>query len=273
MDQLRKLGEWIIRRKYLSLVILTLLIAGTVAARNFLQSSRGQLSPPLQRGVIVDAVYGIGTVTANRRYSLNPLIGKTIGRSYVKEGDHVKRTRPLVATDDGNIFYAPFDGVVNFFPYHPGENTYPTTPMLIFTDMSDRYVVVSIEQQSALHVRVGQTAKLSFDSLRQASFEGRVAAVYSYASNFLARIDSVRLPDSVLPDMTCDVAIVLDVHKDALIIPVAAFESGRVWVKRGKALPRATPVKLGVIDGTNAEIVEGDVKPGDQVLIRDQVSP
>ena len=33
------------------------------------------------------------------------------------------------------------------------------------------------------------------------------------------------------------------------------------------------PFKLGVIDGTSAEIVEGDLQPGDRVMVRDQVGP
>ena len=143
--------------------------------------------------------------------------------------------------------------------------------MIVFTDMADRYIVVSMEQQGALRVQIGQDAKLSFDSQRQATYDGKVNAVYSYANNFLARIDSVSLPDSVLPDMTCDVAIVIAVHQNVLIIPVVAFDNGRVWVKRAHGLPNATPVKLGVIDGTTAEVVSGDLQVGDRLMIRKQV--
>jgi len=271
MDHLRAIGEWIIRRKYLSLFIAILLIAGGVAARIIIHDSEGQLSDPIQRGTIIDAVYGIGTVTATRRLSFNPLTGSSVRHSFVREGDQVKKGKPLVETDDGNRHLAPFDGIVNYFPYRNGENAYLTTPMIVFTDMTDRYIVVTMEQQGALRVKVGQDAKLSFDSLRQKTYDGKVNAVYSYASNFLARIDSVNLPDSVMPDMTCDVAIVIGVHDNALLIPVAAFDNGQVWVKRGNGLPHSVPVKLGVIDGTTAEVVSGDLQPGDRVMIRQQV--
>ena len=50
-----------------------------------------------------------------------------------------------------------------------------------------------------------------------------------------------------------------------------AFDNGRVWVKRGHGIPHPVPVKLGVIDGTMAEVVDGDLQPGDRVMIRDQV--
>ena len=66
---------------------------------------------------------------------------------------------------------------------------------------------------------MGQDGEAELRFLRQQTFEGKVAAVYSYSNNFLARIDSVNLPDSILPDMTCDVAIVIAVHENALLIP------------------------------------------------------
>lgn len=273
MDHLRAIGEWIAHRKILSFSIAILIVSSIVLTRYFLHVSSGKMSEPLQRGTIIDAVYGIGTVTAYRRLSFNPLVGNTLRKIYVREGDKVKKGNPLAKTDDGNTIMAPFDGVANYVPYRQGENGYATTPMLIFTDMSDRYVVVSMEQQGALRVKVGQDVKLSFDSLREKTYDGKVAAVYSYASNFLARIDSVNLPDSILPDMTCDVAIVIGTHTDALLIPIAAFDKGKVWVKRGQGLPRAVPVKLGVNDGVHAEVLDGDIKPGDRVMIRTQVGP
>ncbi len=273
LDHIRAVIEWISSRRVLS-TFMALLLVGVLLGIHFVMGvTSGQLSDPVQRGKIIDAVYGIGTVTANRRLSFNPLTANTVRRSFVKEGDLVKKGKPLIETDDGSIHVAPFDGVVNYFPYRAGENTYTTVPMIILTDMSDRYIVVSMEQQGALRVKVGQTARLSFDSLRQTTFEGKVSAVYSYNSNFLARIDSVNLPDSVLPDMTCDVAIVIGVHENALLIPIVAFDNGRVWVKRGRRLPHAVPVKLGVIDSSMAEVVDGDLQTGDQVAIRKQVNP
>jgi multidrug efflux pump subunit AcrA (membrane-fusion protein) len=271
MDHLRAVGEWIARRKFLSSFIAFVLVGGAIAVRIYFHASAGRLSDPIARGAIVDAVYGIGTVTAYNRLSFNPLVGDTLGHNFVREGDKVKKGKPLVVTMNGNLLKAPFDGVVNFLPYRAGENAYSTSPMMVFTDMADRYIVVSMEQQGALRVAVGQTARLSFDSLRLKTFTGKVAAVYSYSNNFIARIDAVSLPDAVLPDMTCDVAIVIETRQNALLIPVVAFDNGRVWIKRDNSLPRAVPVKLGIIDSTTAEVVEGDLQAGDRVMIRDQV--
>lgn len=272
MNQFRAVVEWITKRKYLSLFLFILLVASIITGRIFVGRNSGKISEPLHRGDIVEAVYGIGTVTAYKRFSLNPLVGGTVQKIFIAEGDQVRKGAPLLQVEGGTIYRAPFDGIVNFFPYRTGENTYSTTPLLVLTNMTDRYIVVSMEQQGALLVKIGQKAKISFDSLRQSTFEGKVSAVYSYAGNFMARIDGIHLPESILPEMTCDVAIVIDVHKNALLIPVAAFENGQVWLKRGKSIPHQIPVKIGITDGVWAEVLEGDLKPGDRLMIRKQVS-
>jgi hypothetical protein len=144
--------------------------------------------------------------------------------------------------------------------------------MIIITDMSESYILVTMEQQGALRVKVGQKALISFDSMRHVSFEGKVSAVYSYSSNFLARIDAVNLPESILPDMTCDVAIEIIEKSNALLIPVVAFENGHVWVKQKRSIPKKISVKLGVSDGTWAEVLSGELHVLDQVMIKTKAS-
>lgn len=273
MDRFRIVVEWLGRHKIFSGIALLIAMVVSVALRHASQVSNGTLSAPLHRGEITDAVYGIGTVTPYHRMSYNPLVGSTLEKIFVAEGDLVAKGTPLLRAMEGITLRAPFDGTVNFLPYKVGENVYSSAPMMILTDMTHLYVVVSMEQQGALRVKPGQAAKISFDSIRDRTFEGKVSAVYSYSSNFLARIDGVNFPASILPDMTCDVAIVIGVHKSALLIPLAAFEDGRVFVKRGRALPRAVAVTVGVTDGTWAEVSSGDLESGDRVLIRKQVPP
>ena len=56
-----------------------------------------------------------------------------------------------------------------------------------------------------------------------------------------------------------------------MLVPVSAVEQGKsVWVKTGHAIPRRVEVKTGIIDSAMAEIVSGDIKPGDRVLIRNK---
>ena len=253
--------------------MITLVLLGLVIfTRLVVSRSQGALSDPIKRGTIVDATYGIGTVTATRSYSVRPGVISTITDLYVKEGEFVHKGKRL-ANIDQVIYSSPFDGVVNYLPFKQGENIFTQLPVVVVTDLSNRYLVVSLEQQGALRVSGGQKAKISFDSLRSQTFDGVVASVYSYNNNFLARIDVSSLPTAILPDMTADVAIVIRELKDVLLVPTAALEKDTVWVKRAHQLSTQVSLKLGVVDGALAEVVSGDLHEGDQVLIRKKAGP
>ena len=272
MDSLRSFTKWISGHRILSLVFSLVLLGGVMATRIVIDRSQGKLSDPIRKGSVVDAIYGIGTVMATRSYAIKPGIIASITELYVKEGDFAHKGARL-AKIDNVVYRAPFDGVTNFLPYKVGENIFTQLPVMVFTDLENRYLVVSLEQQGALRVRAGQKAKLSFDSIRNQNFEGTVESVYSYNSSFLARIDVSSLPAEILPDMTADVAIVVRDLKDVLLIPTSALELNTVWVKRPNRIPVQVPVKLGVVDGTWAELLSGDVYEGDQVIIRKKVGP
>jgi multidrug efflux pump subunit AcrA (membrane-fusion protein) len=264
---MRQLVKWIAGHRVASISIIVVLAFAAAGARVFIRRSQGSLSPPLTRGAIVDAVYGIGTVTATHSFAIKPGVVGTIQDLYVKEGDFVEKGGKL-AEIDRSIYRAPFAGVVNFLPFKVGENVFTQLPVMVLTDLANRYLVVSLEQQGALRIRVGQRAKLSFDSMRSQQFEGAVESVYSYNSNFLARIDVSALPPEILPDMTADVAIVVREVSGALLVPTSALQEDSVWVKRPFRMPEQVRVKIGVVDGIWAEALSGDLKEGDQLILR-----
>lgn len=218
-----------------------------------------------QKGNILEAVYGIGTVTATRTYELKVGITSTIRELYVREGDQVTKGQKLLALDGAGIFVAPFSGTVTALPTKIGETIFPQTSILTLTDLKDRYLLVSLEQQAATRVHTGLKAKLSFDSLREKSFNGEVESVYSQENNYLVRINTKDLPPQILPGMTVDVAIGIKEHLNALIVPIAAINSGKLWIIRnGKKMKVSATV--GTVDGNFAEIITGDIKENDTIL-------
>ncbi len=268
MKTLRTILTWINSHRFLSVVFGILIVACIWWVNNIQVRSAGILSGPLQKGTIIESVYGIGTVTASRSYQLRPGVTGTIDDIYIKEGDTVKKGTSLIKFDE-NIYYAPFEGTVTFLPFKIRENVYPQGPALSLVDMLDRYLVVSLEQQGALQVKASQKVKVSFDTIRDQNYDGIVDSVYSYNSNFLARISVANLPSRILPDMTGDVAIEISTHENVLLVPVAAMEQGKyVWRKRGHEIPQRVEVKTGIIDKAMAEIVSGNLQAGDRVLIR-----
>ena len=268
MHILRIILTWISHHRFWSMAF-CLLIVVVIWLANIIQArSAGVLSEPLQKGSIVESVYGIGMVMAHNSYQIRPGLISTVSALYVKEGDTVKKGDLLIKIDD-SVFPAPFDGTVTFLPYKVGENVYPQSSALSLVDLRDRYLVVSLEQQGALQVQAGQKVKISFDTIRDKNYDGTVESAYSNNSNFLARITVSDLPLRILPDMTGDVAIEITTHLNVLLVPVAALEQGKyVWRKRGHEIPQRIEVKTGIIDKSMVEIVSGELETGDRVLIR-----
>ena len=54
---------------------------------------------------------------------------------------------------------------------------------------------------------------------------------------------------------------------DSLFAPLQTVETrGRAWIFENKQL-RSVPVRLGVTDGTNTELIEGDIKEGQEIVV------
>jgi hypothetical protein len=54
---------------------------------------------------------------------------------------------------------------------------------------------------------------------------------------------------------------------DSLFAPLQTVETrGRVWIYENKQL-RSAPVRLGITDGTYQELIEGDLKEGQEVVV------
>ncbi|MDH4468238.1 MAG: HlyD family efflux transporter periplasmic adaptor subunit [Bacteriovoracaceae bacterium] len=223
-------------------------------------------SERIKRGTIVESVYGIGALTAEKSLSIKSGVTSTIHRLYVKEGEIVKKGALLVDLEGIGEFRAPFSGTIVSTPFKEGETVYAQTSVVTLVDPTDTYLLVTLEQQGALSLRPNLPVKISFDGLRGQVFDGMVESIFSNGVDFLSRISFKSLPKFILPGMTADVAIILQEKKDVLLIPVASLELKEAVLKRnGKTI--RIPVKLGLVDGAYAEVIEGDVQVGDEAVL------
>lgn len=267
MKWTRALVRWIANHRFLTFLFVALLVTGGYYTQEYYRRAQGIQTQPIVNGTIADAVYGIGTVTASRILQVRPGLVSHIDRYYVKEGDQVKAGAPLVMLDN-IVTRAPFAGTITSLPFKNGENVYSQSPVLTLTDLVDRYVTVSLEQQGALRVHARQKALLSFETIRETTYSGEVESVYSNDTNFLARINVKNLPARILPGMTADVAILIATHPNTLLIPVAAIADSHVWRKRGSETPVRIPIQIGIVDKEFAQLVSGDVQAGDRLVIK-----
>lgn len=257
-----------LKRKWLLVLIAVALLAIGIGAYSLQRSDDATEIFTVKQGDIIEAVYGLGTVTANQSYQVKLGVTGTITGIYVAEGDRVEKGKTLVTIDHGAHFNAPFSGTVTSAPFKLGETVYAQAAIVTLINLKDRYVVVSLEQESALRVRAGQNARISFETLRGQTYQGKVRAIYPDPQNsqFFVRIDIPELPETILPGMTGDVAIEIAQRKGVLLIPVSALQSGRVTVKSGH-LRKKIQITVGAIDGRWAEVTGGELREGDDVIL------
>lgn len=244
-------------------IIIILIFLG-IGYRTFLLSRMNTISPKL--GSIVESVYGLGTIHSEKTYSLKIGITSSIRNIYVKEGQFVTKGQKLLELDSIPIFKAPFSGTIISIPFEPGETVFPQVPLLKMEDLSEIFLKVSFEQQGALRVRKGQSARILFEAIRGSSFEGTVRTIFPDEGQFMVYIDVIGLPSQILPGMTADVAIITGEKEKVLLVPINAIHMGQVIrIREGKKLK--VPVKLGAVNGEWAEIIEGDINLNDLILI------
>ncbi len=223
----------------------------------------------VKRGTILDSVYGIGTLTAQRSLAIKSGIMTTIRKIYVNEGDIVTKGQHLIDLDTFS-FTAPFAGIVIASALKEGETVFANSIVMTLADTSDTYLVVSLEQQGALKVKPGMVVKVSFDGMRDQPFDGKVDSIYSNNVDFLARISVKNLPKTILPGMTADVAIILRKKDDVLLVPISAIEGTEALIRRGGSEMRV-PIEVGLNDGAYAEVFKGDLREGDEAVVMKKV--
>ena len=214
---------------------------------------------------VVESVYAIGIVTSDYTYNLKPSVSSVIEKFYLLEGQRVKKGDPLMRTDTGIIFYAPFDGILSKRYNEQGEITTPGQPVLTIIDPTRTHVIITLDQQSAVRVRAKQRCELSFENMRQRKFHGVIDRIYPSNSQFLAWIIVPGLPPEVLVGMSADIAIEVARRDRAVLIPAAAVDRGWVGViRKGKKMK--LHVKFGAIDKDFIEVLDNKIYPDDLVV-------
>ena len=248
-------------------IALTILAISALGASAFFYrkfSSQEMVKPKF--GDVVESIYGLGTVTADQIYHLRSGTTLNVRKLFVKEGDLVRLNDPLVRLD-ANIMRSQISGTVTSVACKDGELVPPQLAIVTVTNLDKLILEVSLEQQSVLRVKKGQSVFISFESLRNEKFEGTVSSIYPRDSQFIVRIELKKWPSGVLPNMTADVAILVGKKTKVLLIPIRSINAGQVTRIRDGKKERLV-VKLGVIDGEWGEVISENIVESDELVTR-----
>jgi HlyD family secretion protein len=163
------------------------------------------------------------------------------------------------------------------------------TLFLIATDLTQMEVDTNVSESDIGAIIEGDKAFFTVDAFAKRTFTGTVTQVRQSPQtvqnvvtfDVVVSVDNTDL--SLKPGMTAATRIVIDQRSDVLRVPSQALryspadthgnhtDQPKVWLLRdGNPVP--VSVTAGLDDDTFTEVVNGDIKPGDQIIISEQRS-
>jgi HlyD family secretion protein len=176
---------------------------------------------------------------------------------------------------------APFTGIVTEIQALPGDLVSPGTPAFRIDDLSTLLVDLSVSELDINQVHPGQKVTLAFDSIIGQEYNGTVVEVASFGEilqgvvNFNVTVEVTDADQQVRPGMTAAVEITISELSDVLLVPnraVRSIDGERVVYVMKDGVPEAVPLTLGKSSDLMSEVLGGDVKEGDQVVLNPQAS-
>jgi HlyD family secretion protein len=168
------------------------------------------------------------------------------------------------------------------------------TLFLIATDLTKMQVDTNVSESDIGGIKDDNKALFSVDAFPKRTFAGSVSQVRQSpqtVQNVVTYDVVISVDNSDLalkPGMTAATRIIIDQRSDVLRVPSQALryapaaaggqrragrsndgDQGRVWVLRD-GRPVRVAVTTGLDDDTFTEIVKGDLKPDDQVIVTEQ---
>jgi HlyD family secretion protein len=219
------------------------------------------------------------------------------------DGANIQQQQAALHAAEVNLGYtniiSPVDGTVVLRNVDVGQTVAASfqtpTLFLIAQDLTRMQVDASVSESDVGPVRIGQRAEFTVDAFPRHPFPGSVSQVRQApitVQNVVTYdvVLNVSNPELLLkPGMTANARIITAEQEDVLKVPLQALRftpngadksgdpdhrhgdhTASLWVLDGKAL-RQIQVVRGFDDGTSVEILSGDLKPGDQAVIDENV--
>ncbi len=246
---------------------------------------------PVTKGDVEKVIRYTGTVEPEEAVDVYPKISGRIISMKVDEGDVVAKDRVLAVIDPeitGQRFEpfeltAPIRGKIGHVYLDPGA--YVTQMQPVVNIVNDRYVKVTIGvlEKDYHVVKEGTPVRLEFDALPDRVMRAKVTNRSPVVNARTGTADTeIRLDNAdgmLKTGMFARVQVIAEVHKDAVLMPLAATLTevlpGRgtraettVFVVDGD-VASARDVILGLAGPTHYEVLDG-LRPGEQVIVTGQ---
>ncbi len=146
-------------------------------------------------------------------------------------------------------------------------------------DIDEVFVRGKVDEADVGRVRVGQAARISVETFKDRSFDGKVTRISPIGAEkdnvttFEVEVSIRNAGKELRANMTANAEIILEEHAGSLIVPESAIvydaEKKPFVDVLAPAEPngrRRVPVTLGVSNGTKTQVIDG-VREGDTVVV------
>ena len=171
---------------------------------------------------------------------------------------------------------APFGGVITQAEPVSGDMVSPGTIAFRVDDLSHMLVDLQISEVDINNVTVGQPVTVTFDAVQGKTYDGKVSQISQAGDssgngvNFTVTVELTAADGLVKPGMTAAVNITVRQLSDALLVQnraVRQVNGKRVVYVLKNNLPVAVEIRLGATSDSTSEVVGGDLKEGDLVIL------
>ena len=182
---------------------------------------------------------------------------------------------------------APIDGMVLARPIELGSPVSSilnlganATLMMVLGDISKVYVRGNVDEADIGMVRLNQPARIKVETFRDKQFDGKVTQISPMGTDkdnvisFEVKVSIDNSSGELLANMTTNAEIILEEHKQTLVVPEAAiiYDTKRnasvdVYVPGAKNQRERRPVKIGVSNGTKTQVLSG-LGEGQKVVLQ-----
>jgi HlyD family secretion protein len=174
------------------------------------------------------------------------------------------------------LIIAPFNGTITDVQPIPGDQVAPGTVAFRLDDLSRLLVDVEVSEIDINSIAPKQTVEVSFDAIQGKTYQGKVVevgqvgTVVQGAVNFTVTVELTDIDAAVKPGMTAAVTIFVKEVKDVLLVPnraVRVVDGQRVVYILKDNVPTPVKIRLGSTSDTDSEVVGGDLKLGDLIVL------
>ncbi|MBP1596715.1 MAG: secretion protein HlyD [Acidobacteria bacterium] len=154
------------------------------------------------------------------------------------------------------------------------------TLIMTLGDVRELYVKGQVDETDIGLVKVGQTVRLTVDAYKNRTFQGQVFRIAPMGeekdnvTRFEVRVSIQNDLDLLRVNMSANAEIVLEEHKEVLLIPESALiynEKRETFVEipdlATRTGRRQVPVKTGISNGARTELISG-LGFGDQLILQ-----